>query len=395
MTEIRSIHGVPGNEMRDRGRLVSAKAPYIPYTALTKGEFDLSLLFDEADVFAAAYPDFPVYRQVKTMYQNALQQGISGGVQFVGALYDPMLQQAAQNIALAAKKTAPAAKVITGRESLLSGIHIGDNTTYTGIFDHDCVQYARKNANAHFNLNRDWQYWEALPTVGPFADKKRYFVEQKNNCKIRVAIEQIMNNNMVDTSHHLLYKSLSTAFPDTLGTLVLAKKTLHLIGIAGLGQVSEIDPTRMGTWAEACVIRKNTSTGAGAFGSVDSSLSISPDPEGMVAKYNRFLAANPSQDPKKIKMGIGVAPAAAAATVGVVTEIAAVVTAIGGAIAAAAAFARELRSKRDGALATAQGFGSEAYGGDKDDFLTPVPDNSKMLLLGGAALAAYFLLDEK
>lgn len=392
MTEIRSIHGIHKSELSDRGKMASPKAPYIPYTSLTKGEVYLALLYDQASTYAQAYPDFPVYTTAANMYHNALRAGVSRGVQFVGAMYDPILQKAASNILQASKQTAPAAQVITNRRSLIQGVNIGETPIYTGDFDHDCVQYATKMANKKFGVNTSWQHWKLMP----FGFRKGYWLQQKSICETRAGIEKIMNDNMVQISPHMLYKSISEAFPKTLGTLVLTKKLLHFAGVGGLGIVSELSTNTMDSWVETALIRKNASSGVGTFGSISSSMSLAPDPQEMVAAYNDFLKKNPTKNPKFDK--INGAHVGEPVTIAVIAGITALVTAIGGAIAKAAAFQQQLNAKKAGALSQVQGWGTGALEAKQTDYLTPGqnnPDqNSNFLLLGVAAVGAYLLLEK-
>lgn len=408
MTEIRSIHGLHNDrarfyshlagsgELSARGKMVSAKAPYIPYTKLTTGEFNLSLLYDRALILTAAYPEIPEFGKAAQMYQNALYSGVSNGVNFVGALYDPILQQAALNIATAAKQTAPAARAFIGRYSLGDGIHIGDTTdaTYTGAFEHDCVQYATKEANAHFGRNKDWTWWKNSPVgFGPNSNERAYWAQKRNDCEIKVAIEKILNDNMVNTSLHLVYKDLSGAFKPIVGSQVLTKKILHAAGVGGLANVAELTTGSMNNWTEAAIIRKNASIGAGPNGSISASMALAPDPAGYVAAYNQFLVANPSKDPKYGKIS---GPAAIGNPIAVIAAITALITAIGTAIGQSAKMQEQLNAKKAGALSTVQGYGTPAFSAEQSDFLTQesTNNNNDFLMWAAAGVAAYLLLTD-
>lgn len=391
MTEIRSITGL-ASELKDRGKYVSSKAPYIPYTAMTTGEMKLALLQDNYLIKSALYPEVRAYKQAGDMYGNALNAGVSRGVNFVGALYDPILQAAAQNITKASKQIAPASgRSFIGRSSLISGIRIGE-PLYTGDFDHDCVQYATKLANQKYNLNKPWTWWNNKSDItGPDKAKREFWNQSKLECEIRVGVEQILNANIVNTSHHIVYKNMGSGFKPILGSQVLTKKILHYAGVGGLANVSGLSMKIMDSWTEAGIKRKNATIGAGAANSVSSSLALSPDPERYAAEYNNYLKVNPNDDIKYDAIGAIGEPV----TIIITTVVIPLISAITAAAAEANKMKASLDAKKAGALATVQGYGTPAFSADKQDFLTAGDSgsgSSNMLLLGGAALAAYFLL---
>lgn len=390
MTQITSITGLAG-DLKDRGKYVSSKAPYIPYTAMTNGEMKLALLQDEFLVKSALYPEVKAYRSAADMYGNALNAGVSQGINFVGALYDPVLQQAAANITKAVKDTRPAAKAFIGRKSLADGVRIGEGPVYTGDFDHDCVQYATKLANRKYNINKDWTWWNNKSDLfGPDKAKRAFWNETKNDCEIRVAVEKILNTYMVDTAHHIVYKNMGTAFKPIIGSQVLTKKILHYSGVGGLANVSSLTINLMDSWAEMALKRKNATLGAGTSNSVSTSLALAPDPERYVQEYNQYLKANPKDDIKYD--AIGRAYVGEPVTIIVTTVVIPLIAAITKAAAEANRMAENLRAKKEGALATVQGYGTPAFSADKTDYLTQgsdTGDNSNLLLLGGAALLGY------
>lgn len=392
MTEIRTIQGIPQAEMADRGKYVSSNAPFIPYLQMTQGEFRLALLQDQAQVLAAIYPEVPGFKKAATMYENALNAGISRGVSFVGAIHGASEQQAAQNILSASKMIRPAAKQFIGRHSLIAGVRIGEEPTYTGNFDHDCVQYATKEANARFKRDRSWSWWKNSPVgFGPSNTERAFWQAKKAECETKVAIETILNDNMVGTSHHLVYKNLGDSFRPILGTQVLTKKILHYAGIGGLSNVAGININLMDAWAEAAIIRKNATIGAGPSGSLATSLSIAPQAASMVAAYNQYLAANPGKNPKFDKIN---GPANVGGALAVITAVTALVTAIGAAIANSAKMQEALNAKKQGALSTVQGYGTPALQAQETDFLTPGSSDNNTFLIGGALVAAYLLFNE-
>ena len=380
------VNGIPHNEMRDRGKLVSAKAPYIPYTAMTKGEFQLALLHNEADVYAQAYPDYKEYREIANMYRNALGKGIAGGIQFTGALHSPNFQTAAANIVAASKNKQVLQPFMLRRNSIGTGIHIGDEPIYTGSFDHDCVQYATKASNARFRISKSWTWWKNSPYgFGPNETQRNYWKQMKAMCETKVAIEGIMNENMVGASHHLLYKDISDSFHPIVGSQVLTKKTLHSAGIGGLANVSELGYGLMSSWSEAAVIRANAAGGVGTYGSIESSLAIAPNAEKIVAEYNAFLAKYPNKNPKYDKIG---------SVIAVLTAVTALVTAISASIASAAKFQQQLNAKKQGALSAVQGYGTPALEAKGTDYLTPGANpaaSSDNLILIGLGVGAFIL----
>ncbi len=108
-TGIYEIHGaVPQNEFADRGREIGVSSNYIPYLSLTKGEMRLALLAEQARMFSKAFPEYKEYRRSLTMLDNALNAGVSRGVNFSGAIHGEVLQRVAREIAAASRQQRPA-----------------------------------------------------------------------------------------------------------------------------------------------------------------------------------------------------------------------------------------------------------------------------------------------
>lgn len=240
MTEIRSIHGIPQNEMAGRGALVASelKQGYLPYLSLTAGEMRLALLAKQARIYAAAFPELQEYRKAITMIDNALNAGISRGVSFVGALDGPLLQQVALEISRAARNQKPASTIgLMGRDTLATGI----NAIPVADRYKACLERAKN-------------VWE------------------KSKCLGAANIEQILNGGIDKCGHHMLYKNLRAS--DNLPTEVTTKKILQQTGIEGLAAVGNLEKSLMYDWVETAILEKNTTGGVGPYSSRQTSFML-------------------------------------------------------------------------------------------------------------------------
>lgn len=331
MTDIRSIHGIPANELPNRGSMFGGTKTYIPYLSMTRGEMRLALMLQQAQVYAAAYPENPEYRRGVSLLSNALNAGVSRGVSFVGALEGDFLQNVAAEISRASKMQLPASKQgFLGRESLGHGIHIGAPLI---------------------------PYMDRLSECMKKAAGKPIEVAK---CVTRAKIEQILNGGIDKSGHHMLYKNLKGS--DNVPTEVTTKKIFQKSGVEGLAIAGTIDPSLMYDWVETAILQKNATGGVGPIGSRDTSFALGDRP-----------------------------------AIGSVILITAITGLVVGALKGAAELLKQLRSEKSYAMAEAKGFGTSSISADTEDWTngTATPgDNSNMLLIGGAALAAYLLTQD-
>lgn len=360
---------------------------------MTRGEMRLALLSEQAGIYAAAFPENREYAQAKNMLINALRAGVSNGVNFVGSLNHPLLQQVAGEIAKASRQQQPASKGgLLGRVSLGQGVNgIGD-PEFKFNFDHDCVQYATKAANAKYSKavgTHSWQWWENNVND---SQHRRYYREQKSLCKTRIEIEAIVNSKITDASHHVLYYGLNQAFNPIKNSLVITKHLFHIGGIQGLANATDLDRSLMGSWTETSILRRNSTANVGPVGSITSSFFLAPDPEKMQDDYQLF---------QKVRGGSGVNGLPRIGEPVTLAAITALVTAISAAIGKAADFQRSLNEKKNGAMSAAQNYGTSALEALKTDYGTPpgTPPSgtglsNNTLLLAAAAAGAYLLLND-
>jgi hypothetical protein len=380
-TGIYEIHAVPSNELPDRGREISQERIYIPYNTLTTGEMKLALLLEQANMYARAYPENKEYGLAANMLYQALSKGVSAGVNFVGALYNPVLQQVANEISKASRQTKSASKAgLFGRTSLTEGVKGIGEVEFKFNFDHDCVQYATAATNRDLKENKSWQWYEHNLNDSML---RRYYREQKGLCKVRIDIEKIVNDRITNASHHVLYHALDEAYPAIKNTTVVTKLLLQLGGVAGLANATQTDSSLMSIWSETSIMRKNSLAGVGTIGSVPSSFYLSPDQGAFNASYDKWKSTKVYDNPKKDKIGS-------------VAAVTALVTAIAAAVKAAADFQRSLNEKKAGAMGSALNYGTPALQSKDTDFggITSTDSNNNTLLIGGAALAAYFILND-
>lgn len=323
MTEIRAIHG--HEEMAQRGRQYSQNMPrFIPYLSMTAGEVRLALLEQQAEVFAAAYPENKEYKKAANMLRSALRGGVSNGVSFVGSIEGRYIEQVAREISRAAKSTRPAASIgLIGRASIGSGIN------EQGVI--------------------------------PVLERLAACVKSGKNmflCQKAFAIEKVLNDGIINSGHHVLYKDLRSA--DGLPVEVVVKKVLHQSGIEGMALAGNIDKGLMSSWVETAILQKNATGGVGPIGSRQASFILG------------------SRD------GIG-----SVALIGAVTAL--ITAALGG----AAALLKALRSEKAYAMSEAKGFGTQAFSASQADWEAAGQTGSNnMLLFAGLAAGAYFLIDE-
>ena len=382
MTQIALISGIPGNEYADRSRNL-AKRAYIPYTSMTKGEMHLALLREQANLYASVYPEAKEYSQAVQMIDGALRAGVSRGVNFVGAIADH-LQEVARAIALATKQTAPVAGRFFGaRTSLAEGVHIGADPIVPVVYrDYDCNLKATEWANAFYKQNKESGYYRNVAKITKPKEHQRWLA-LLGECQTKQFIEKIMNERLESSSHHVLYKGMPSSFAPALGTQALTKRLLQLAGVNELANLAGVGGDVMKGWTEIGIQRTNVISGMPPYNSFISSALLTPDPQRWAS------AAHELSKGKWQSIGTFVVVAGA---------ITALVVAIGGALASAAALRKGAEQKQANAFSTTQGFGTDVFSSGKDDFLqsgqTSGGLSNNTLLIGGAAVAAYLLFND-
>lgn len=331
MTAISEIHGhVPRNEFAHRGLEARGGIGYIPYLSLTKGEMRLALLQEQARIYAKAFPENREYRRAATMLENALYAGVSRGVNFVGALYEPTLQQVAREISRASRQTKPASRAgFMGRDSIITGI----GEIFVDIQKH---------------------FFDCMKAAGGDAGKR-------HKCYVNLNIEKAINNKIKEAGHHMLYKSIRQG--DKVTATVIAKGLNHRLGIEGLALAADLDSALMDTWVETMILKRNAE-----------SASVGP----LDSRASTFAV----RDVKMPKIGCEVAC------------VTAIVTIIAAATAAAKTIIESLRSQKAYAMSEVKGFGTNAYGPEDLDWGGDGSGSSNTLLLLGAAAAGYLLLND-
>ncbi len=223
--------------------------------------------------------------------------------------------------------------------------------------------------------------------------KKASVVLRKENSELRnrvKAVEKIVNDRIVESGHHVLYKSINPTFSG-LTNRVDVKRLLHISGVGALANVTSVKEPQMDAWVETSILRQNANKQVGLVDSVKGSLFLTPDPEKAIAEYYGS-GDGKTRGGSKVNGHIG-EPVTIAAVTALLTVL---VTALGN----AAAMQKELNNKKAGALSAAQGFGTTAFKSEQGDWgaggsggTKPASSGiSKPVLYGGAALALYLLL---
>ncbi len=374
MTRITYIHAIPADEIRDRGAAVTKSQRYLNYTNMTEGEMKLALLQEQARMLSQAYPEMAYLKTASAMLDNALYKGVHGGIQFHG-IVDPALYDVARSITNARGQSRPAGGTFLNERNIFASAGIGDSIV--PVTTEDCEDYATRMANKKYGLDRKKFWWKALP----FGGKKGHWKQFEAECKTKKDIEGILNRAITGSSHHVVYKSLDVLKPVLRNTFVRTKNLLHLAGVQGLGNAADVNKTLMNQWVETALMQANAGYGFGPVDSVVTSLSIAPDPG---ATANAYFSGNTSE--KQEKIGLVVAT---------ITAVTALVAAIGAAVGKAAEMQKELNAKKNGVMAAANGFGTEAFRAETSDYDTdgqPHEANKTMIYLGGAAVLGWLLL---
>jgi len=385
MTKINYMHGIPQNEMGDRGQNVKGQ-PFIPYASLSQGEMRVSLAAERAQILAQAYPDLPEYSAAAALLKNALNAGVSNGISFVGALYDPVLQSAAAIIAKAKNQTRPASVAgFISRPTLAKGVPYGASIgAFTEV---DCIIYARDKSNAFYGKNEGSGWWQSKLRKPMYRNRFKSFQEE---CVVMNAVQQVVNERIESSSHHVLYKSVNDKFPGLNGTRMDTKRLDHVASIGGLALLAYVSDSKLiDEWTENGILRYNAQTVLGAMPSPTASFYIAANEDPSVV--NNYLDW---QQKEKIS-GIG---EPITLTVAGVTAL---VTAIGKSLADAAKFQQLLNEKRNSAAQVAKGYGTKALSAQEGDFgIKKTPGggsqgiSTNTMLIAAAAAAGLILFNK-
>lgn len=315
MTKISYIHGIPQNEMKDRGGEVPAQS-FINYSGMTAGEMNLALVHEQLSMLAAFYPENREFQQGKSMLENALYRGIHGAPPAFGIL-SPGLQAVARSINKARRNNRPANGIaIVNRKSTRMG-GIGDPL----IPMKDCTEIV-----ADLEGPSDPRWSSAQAAYKACVDDQKYV--------------PLLNKYLEKSSYHLLYEFSSLQDASQYNP-VSVKRVLHKAGTTTIHKITKVQQENLRLWLRNGVMRSNASK------------SIEPlQPEQSISILRENAGA-----------GVGIDP---------ITLIA-IITAIAAAISAISKMVVDVKtaSKNPYAFQEVQGIGTGPFGPEGDDWYVP------------------------
>jgi hypothetical protein len=348
MTKISYIHGIGATAEERKQRAAEVPGPsLIDYTKWTEGELQLVLLAEQINMLAAYAPEDKELQKSKQILQDVLYRGVHRAGGLPGGIFTGRLATVLAAIRNARQLARPAAGEITGRKNGISG-GIGDP-----IIPYEDCQVVVDDPNDPLGA---WTYTDAA-------------------CVKRNEIKKILNDNLENSAHHILYDFVAN--PNLTPPIVAVKTQNHRAARATLSQISKLSSTSLKMWIRNGVIRNNIAQGAGAI-----------QPEDTIATLKSGAIA-----------GIG-EPLTAAALVAIIKAIAA-------AISAASALVLLLKQKDPQTAALwnqLQGIGTGVFGPEQNDWYTgagggnetqpgTAGDIEKLLPYGLILAGAYVLIE--
>lgn len=413
MRELAYIHGIDEKESMQRSGEVKP-APYIPYNALTQGEFTLALLAEKAKIMADYYQS-PMYREESQMFQNALYRGIHGSTPYVGAIPNELIS-AARAINYASRLTKPATRFgINNRPGGIGkGVYIGAEDPiipYT-VEEGKCKKWVADYLNKTYrelipegprsyedwdNITRDYSKYKGPKAADLFA-----------KCIKQHEIEKILNANLEKCGHHTLYGYLpkGNAFPAS----ITSKSLNERMGQEVLANIGEFDTGLIRNWLNVGIMRYNTKqAGLQPYNQMETNAILTTlPPDGqkewmqIIVKHQKIRnSVQESQIVSELmavlkkynQPSVGIAPAVVVAIIGACVALLTAVTEM----------ISELEKEKSNAFGTVSGIGTQAFGPEENDWkLSPGSGNNQdsgssntPLLIGGAAILAAVLASKK
>lgn len=410
MRELAYIHGIDEKESIQRSGEVKP-APYIPYNALTQGEFTLALLAEKAKIMSEYYQS-PMYREESQMFQNALYRGIHGSTPYVGAIPNELVR-AARAINYASRLTKPATRFgINGRPGGIGkGIYIGaeDPVIPYTVEEGKCKKWVADFLNKTYKEfvdqgPRPYEDWDNITRdYSKYKGPKASDLFQK--CLKQHEIEKILNAHIEKCGHHTLYGYLpkGSAFPATITSKTLNER----IGQEVLASIGEFDTGLIRNWLNIGVMRYNTKlAGLQPYNQAETNAILTTLPPAgqqewlnIVIKYQKIR--NSVQESNVVSELMAVLRKYNQPTVGIAPAV--VIAIIGACVALLGAVTEmisELENEKANAFGTVSGIGTQAFGPEENDWSLPPGggnngqdsgSSTTPLLIGGAILAAVLV----
>lgn len=320
MSSIAYIHGIPHDEIADRAREIP-RPQVIDYAVMTEGELRLSLMREQLQILASFYPEVKDYRESLDAIDNTLYAGLHAQANLSG--FNPGLARYELNRSRFLSRPAVSVDRLAG----LAGV-ANECATERQAYQEAMNKFLKAS---FWNKKKRRREMEAE-------------LEKLNQCIGLLDFQNVLNQHLESSSHHLLYKYVPN--PNTVPNIVSTKAVNHRVAIENLAKTSGLSLENIATWVRNGVMRNNAKNGTEPYQPEQTiNIMATEIPENPSAVSGAFLVALP---------GILQALAAAAS-------------------ATAVMIAAMKQEKRQQFTANLQGMGNPSFGPQGDDWLTGQP----------------------
>lgn len=239
------------------GRGARARKRFFNFAKMTEGQFLLYQLDWQLEILERYYADpLKTYEQGRNLIYNSINSGLHSGLgvgTFTGYIPEE-IKNVARAIRSAKSMTRPTGKFIDRRVITKIGM---DPIAEFEIPPQECIDIANT-------------YGEVYPG-GPVITQDQAY-ENYLQCLEQNGYIQILNDNLGESAHHMLYEFVSN--PNSQPSAVATKTILQKLAISKIADVTDLSRSNMKLWVRNGVMYSNTLQGTEPFSPEESIIAV-------------------------------------------------------------------------------------------------------------------------